>query len=123
MKGIVSLCISVDGVFATSLVAEVAQNGGQVGLVAAQQFHYILNAQLIEVYAAFAPAHLEEGLQHFFEERIGDGHHVGDVIGFDECAVAAFAGVGARDGGGEQAVGDGLGVGVGKTFRREVVDQ
>ncbi|MBP8786727.1 MAG: hypothetical protein KBH41_04540 [Azonexus sp.] len=37
--------------------------------------------------------------------------------------MAAFAHFGARDGGGEQTVGNGLGVGVGEGFRRQVMDQ
>jgi len=112
-----------DGVFAAGLVAEVAEDGGQVGLVAAQEFDDVLDAEFVEINRALAAAHAEEGLEHFLQERIRDRHHVGDVLGDERGAVASLAHLGARDGGGEQAVGDGLRVGVGEGFLGEVVDE
>ena len=69
------------------------------------------------------PADFEKSLEHFFQKWIGDWHHVGDVFGVKHSAVAALAHFGAGNGGGEQAVGDGLRVGVGKIIRLEVVDE
>jgi hypothetical protein len=66
---------------------------------------------------------VEEGLEHLLEERIGDGHHVGDVAGDKGGAVFPLGHLGAGDGGGKQAVGDGLGVGIGEAFLGEVVDE
>ena len=122
--GVEEVLVEVDdGIVATGLVAEVAQDGGKVSFLTAQEFHHVLDAEFVEVDAALAPARMEEGLEHLLEEGIGDRHHVGDVAGDEGGAFAALGHFRAGDGRGEQAVSDGLGVGVGKSFLGEVVDE
>jgi len=62
-------------------------------------------------------------LEHLAQERVGDRHQVGDVFCQQDRAIASAVHVGAGDSGGEQAVGDGLRVGVGEVRFAQVVDQ
>jgi hypothetical protein len=66
---------------------------------------------------------MEEGLEHFLEEGVGDGNHVGDIACHKGCAMSALAHFGAGYGGSEETIGDSLGVGVGETLLGEVVDE
>src|SRR5688572_16901404 len=97
-----------NGVFAASAVSEVAQDRWQIGFVAPQQFHYLLNPEFVEINPTFAPTNLEKSFQHLFQEWICDGHHVSNVLSNKAGAVSAFAHRGPRDGGGEQTVSDRL---------------
>ena len=89
--GVEEVLVEVDdGIIATGLVAEVAQDGGKVSFLTAQEFHHVLDAEFVEVDAALAPARMEEGLEHLLEEGIGDRHHVGDVASDEGSAFAAL---------------------------------
>ena len=42
-----------DGVFAGFLVAEIPQNFRKISFVTAQEFDHVLNAEFVEIHAAF----------------------------------------------------------------------
>ncbi len=111
------------GSSATGAVAEVAQDRGEIGLVAAQELDHVLHTQLVKVDAALAPAHVDEGLEHLLQERVSDRHQVGDVAGDQGGPVDACSSRYGRSRRSAGRVGDGLGVGVGEVGLGQVVQE